>query len=194
LDSYDWILFTSANAVSAVARLISNGSRRPRGRIACVGTATKHAIEALGWHVELVPDQFVAEALAEALTEAGIRGARILIPSAAVTRDVLSKTLTEHGADVHIVEAYRNVMPDAAAESALELFSSAIKPDWVTFTSSSSVDNLIAVTGPARLKEVKIACIGPITAASVRAHGLSVDVQPQEHSVTKMLQAIFEVK
>jgi uroporphyrinogen III methyltransferase/synthase len=103
---------------------------------------------------------------------------------------VLARELANKGAVVDIVEAYRNVMPEAAREHAKQVFEASPKPNWVTFTSSSAVDNLIALVGANGLAGVKIASIGPVTSDSVKAHGLKVDAQPQEHTIAALVQSM----
>lgn len=191
LNRYGWIVFSSANAVAAVANELGIGAKPPRGRIAAVGSATRQAAEKLGWRVEVVPGKFVAEDLAAAIPEESLRGERVLIPAAAVTRDVLARELAGKGAMVDVVEAYRNVMPEDAREQAKQVFSTEPKPDWVTFTSSSAVDNLVALVGAFGLAGVKIASIGPITSASAKAHGLKVDAQPEEQTVATLVRAMM---
>ena len=190
LGRYDWVVFTSVNAVTAIEQELAPGVAPPRARIAAVGNATRRAVEKLGWKVDVVPENFVAEALAEEVPQESLRGHRVLLASAAVTRDVLPQALMDKGAIVDVVEAYRNVLPDEAIALAAQIFSRSPKPDWVTFTSSSAVDNLVKLAGADRLRGLKIACIGPVTAASVHRHGLQVDVQPDEHSVTALVEAI----
>jgi uroporphyrinogen III methyltransferase/synthase len=190
LNDYDWIVFSSANAVSAFERELGSNVQQPRARIAVIGKATCHAVEKLGWKVDMVPGRFFAEALADQFSEESLRGQRVLLPAAAVTRDILPRALMDKGAIVDVVEAYRNVMPDDIAMRAERLFSMAPRPDWVTFTSSSAVDNLVTLVGVNGLRGVKIACIGPVTAASVETYNLRVDAQPHEHSVTALVQAM----
>jgi uroporphyrinogen III methyltransferase/synthase len=190
LDRYGWIIFSSVNAVAAVATELPVGAKPPRARIAVVGSATRQAVEKLGWWVDVVPAKFVAEDLAAEIPEESLRAVRVLIPAAAVTRDVLARELANKGAVVDIVEAYRNVMPEEAREQARRVFVTESKPDWVTFTSSSAVDNLIAIIGTNGLAGVKIASIGPVTSASIEAHGLKVDAQPEEHTIAALVRVM----
>ncbi|HXE14850.1 MAG TPA: uroporphyrinogen-III synthase [Bryobacteraceae bacterium] len=191
LNHYGWIIFSSVNAVIAVANELGTGAKPPRGRIAVVGSATRQAVEKLGWRVDVVPPKFVAEELAAAIPEGSLRDEHVLIPSAAVTRDVLARELANKGAIVDVVEAYRNVMPEEARGQAEQVFETSPKPDWVVFTSSSAVDNLVALVGASDLAGVKIASIGPITSASVEAHGLKVSVQPEEHTVAGLVEGMM---
>jgi uroporphyrinogen III methyltransferase/synthase len=190
LDRFGWIVFSSANAVAAVAKELGEEVTVPRARVAVVGSATRQAVEKLGWRVDVVPAKFVAEDLVAEIPEESLRGARVLIPAAAVTRDVLAQGLAKKGAMVDVVEAYRNIMPEEARAQAVQVFTPGLKPDWVTFTSSSAVENLIAVLGTEPLHGVKIASIGPVTSASIEAHGLKVDAQPEEHTIAALVRAM----
>ena len=188
-DQYDWIIFTSANAVRAfVAEL-----PEPRGActagFAAIGTATRDVAQENGLVVSVVPEKYVAESLAEALGSESLDGKRILIPSAAVTRDVLPRTLSALGASVQVVEAYRNVIPTGAGERLREVLDAPL-PDWVTFASSSAVDNAVAMAGADCLKSVKILTVGPITSQTVRAHGLVVAAEARVYGVQGMIEAL----
>jgi uroporphyrinogen III methyltransferase/synthase len=112
------------------------------------------------------------------------------MPCAAVTRDVIPRALSAQGAIVHVVEAYRNVPPEGVAERARQVFSTPTAPDWVTFTSSSAVDNFVKFAGADALKNVRIASIGPITSESVRKHALTVAAEPAEHSIASLITAM----
>lgn len=183
VDSYDWIVFSSANAVAAFAGQLPSLRLPPNVKMAVVGSATRDAVERMGWKVDVVPDKFVAEDLVAALAPFSLDGKRVLIPSAAVTRDVISPALMKLGATVEMVAAYRNVAPSDLSKNARRVFSAKPKPDWITFTSSSAVDNLIEAVGSAALESVRIASIGPITSLTIRRYGLNIDAEPAEHTV-----------
>jgi uroporphyrinogen-III synthase len=123
-----------------------------------------------------------------------LRGQRILIPSAAISRDVIAPALRKRGAKVDVVEVYRNVIPANAEDKARAAFQD--PPHWVTFSSSSAVDNLVALIGPDPISRSKIATIGPITSATVRKHGLNVSVEADPHTSQGLVNAIlsFEVQ
>ena len=113
-------------------------------------------------------------------------GKRVLLPRAAVARDLVPVELTRRGAIVDVVEAYRTVLPEDAAARAREVL--ARKPHWITFTSSSTVKNFVAAAGRDRLLTgVKIASIGPITSATAREWDLTVDVEADPHTVPGLL-------
>ena len=111
-----------------------------------------------------------------------------MLPRAAVARDLVPDTLRERGAVVDVVEAYRTVIPVDATARAKEAL--AHKPDWITFTSSSTVTNLIAVAGSEALAGIKIASIGPVTSATARAAGLVVNVEAQPHTIEALVHAL----
>lgn len=190
-DEYDWIIFTSANAIRAFAAELPHSPALCKANVAAVGSATRELAEQHGFRVKLVPERYVAEALVQAFTKQDLNGQRILIPSAAVTRDIVPAELRKRGAQVDVVEAYRNVVPAQAAERAARAFHEPY-PDWVTFASSSAVDNLVQLVGTASLRSVKIATIGPITSGTVRKHGLSVAVEAAVYTVAGLVEAICE--
>lgn len=185
-DRYDWIIFSSVNALEAFAAHLT---ALPKARIATVGPATRAAAERAHLTVTLTPENYIAEALVAGFHGEDLRGKRILIPSAAVTRDVIPPALRARGADVEAVEAYRNVIPDGAAEKARQIFREPL-PDWVTFASSSAVTNLVSLVGAGILHRVRLATIGPVTSATLREHGLEPTVEAAEHSVKGLLDAV----
>jgi uroporphyrinogen-III synthase len=186
-NSYDWIIFTSANAVHAFS---GHGGSLADLRVAAIGSATREAAEAAGLPVRLVPDKYVAESLIEAFGGEQLRGSRILIPSAAITRDIIPPALRKLGARVDVVEAYRNVIPPEAADMAGEIFKPPY-PDWITFTSSSAVDHLVELTGTEPLRKSKIATIGPITSKTVSKYGLEVAAEAPVQTVEGIVDAVL---
>ena len=192
LYQYDWLIFTSANGVRFFfVRLDRSASdvRSIRGRIAAIGPATRESLERSHLKVDITATEYVAEGLLEALREYDLAGARILIARAAAARDVLPKELTRRGAQVDVVEAYRTVPPDNLATNAANSLTP--KPDWITFTSSSTVQNLVASVGVESLKGVRIASIGPVTSATLRRHGIPVSVEASVYTVSGLVEAIL---
>ena len=185
-DSYDWIIFSSSNAFESFASYLT---RVPEARIATVGAATRETVERRGLSVSVSPSTHTAEALVEALAEQDLEGSRILIPSAAVTRDVIAPALRGRGATVDVVEAYRNVVPAEAAAGAAAVFREP-PPDWVTFASSSAVANLAGLIGTSVLQSVQIASIGPSTSVTIREHGLEPAIEAEEHSVKGLVKVL----
>ena len=194
LATYDWLIFTSVNGVRFfLDRLDSSPHdlRSLKARICAIGPATRQAVEKLHLKVDLMPDEYVAESLVKAFAQEDLAGKRILLPRAAVARDLIPTELAKLGAQVEVVEAYRNVVPVEAPKRAREVFSAAKKPDWVTFTSSSTVKNLLAVAGRDALEGVRIASIGPVTSETARAHGLTVAAEAKQFTLDGLIDAIL---
>jgi uroporphyrinogen-III synthase len=159
-----------------------------RAKVCAIGPATAAAVEALHIKVDRMPKEYVAESLLEALASDDLTGKRVLLPRAAVARDLVPVELTRRGAAVDVVEAYRTVIPDNASVRAREIL--ARKPHWITFTSSSTVKNFMQIAGRDALAGVKIASIGPITSATARELGLTVDVEADPHTVPGMVSVL----
>jgi uroporphyrinogen III methyltransferase/synthase len=196
LESYDWIIFTSVNGVRFFLEHLDRSVRdlrALRAKICAIGPATRNALEQLHLKVDVVPEEYVAESLVSALERFDLSGKRVLLPRAAVARDLVPATLSAHGAQVEVVEAYRTVIPDDLPQRAREIFSGRNRPDWVTFTSSSTVKNLISAAGKDLLEDVQIASIGPVTTETARAHGLTVDVQANPFTLDGLVSAIVRV-
>ena len=137
-----------------------------------------------------MPEEYVAESLVAAFAEIDLAGKRVLLPRAAVARDLVPDRLSKRGAHVDVVEAYRTVLPEDAQDRAREVFTAKRRPDWITFTSSSTVKNLLAAARPDALHGVRIASIGPVTTATAQAHGLTVDVQADPFTLDGLVEAI----
>ncbi len=188
-NSYDWIIFTSANAVDAFRAELPGLPNEISARVATIGAATREAAEQKGFTVNLVPASYVAEALVNAFCAVNISGKRMLIPSAAVTRDLIPGELRKLGAQVDVIEAYRNEMPAQAGVQAADVFSPPC-PDWVLFASSSAVDNLVTMIGADALRSTKIGTIGPVTSATVRKHGLTAQAEAVPHTIEGLVEAV----
>jgi uroporphyrinogen-III synthase len=191
--SYNWIVFTSANGVEAFTRELSGNPSELSARIAVVGAATREAAERKGFRVNVTPERYVAESLVEALGPEELNGVRILIPSAAVTREAIAPELRKRGAQVDVVEAYRNVLPSDTEALARATFQEPY-PDWVLFASSSAVDNLLRLVGVEALCRTKIASIGPVTSSTIRKHGLEPNVEAEPHTVQGLVSAVSSFK
>ena len=212
LATFDWLLFTSANAVEAFrqrrdvlasslsASLSASSSaspakdRAPLPRIAVIGPATARAVEPLGLPVELIPPRYVAEALAEVLTPYAARS-RMLLIRAAEARDILPQELTAAGADVTIAEAYRNQTPPGSVAALRTLFAvSANLPHAITFTSASTVRNLfdvLEVAGISLPADVALASIGPVTSETLRALGHPPVVEARQPTIPELVEAVL---
>jgi uroporphyrinogen III methyltransferase / synthase len=190
---YDWIVFTSPNGVEAFFelffKLYDDAREIGAAKIAAIGPATAQRVRDFHFHVDLQPEQFVAEAIArEFQKEGGIENLRILLARAEQARDVLPKKLSALGAIVDEGFAYRTV-PEThditgARQRLLEEGA-----DLITFTSSSTVENFLGL-GLSWPKGMKIASIGPITSQTVRAVGLKVDIEARRHDIDGLVDAI----
>jgi len=191
LESYDWLIFTSANGVRYFVDALDKSARDLRSltsRVCAIGPATKAAVEALHIKVDLMPKEYVAESLVEAFAGENLESSRILLPRAAVARDLVPRELGRRGATVDVVEAYQTVVPADLAERARGILDR--KPHWITFTSSSTVTNFIAAAGTEALHRMKIASIGPITSATLREHRIEPTVEAQPHTVGGLVDAL----
>ncbi len=198
IESFDWIVFTSANGVGVFFdRLRARGRdvrALHRARLAAVGPQTAAALASRGLLVDAIPKEFRAEGVAEAMRSAGIDGARVLLPRAAGAREILPVLLREAGAVVEEVSSYRTVVPDTDVHEVREHLAEG-RIDLVTFTSSSTVRNFISLLGEnaaALLARTRIGCIGPITADTVREAGMSVAIQPADYTVPAFAEAIVD--
>jgi len=192
LADYDWLLFTSANGVRYFVERLDRSAadlRSLRARICAIGPATRAAVEALHLKVDLMGKEYVAEGLLAAFVDYDLAGKRVLLPRAAVARDLVPAELARRGAQVDVVEAYRTVIPAGTAQRAAEVF--ARKPDCITFTSSSTAQNFVAVAGREALIGVKVASIGPITSRTLRDLGIAVAAEAREYTVEGLVNAVL---
>ncbi len=192
LSDYHWLIFTSANGVEGFCNAMDNSPwdwRDLRAQIAVIGPATRAAVEALHLKVDVMAEEYVAESLADSLSESDVVGKRVLLPRAAVARDTLPQDLRRKGATVDVVEAYQSVAPVDLAARAAEVLTSGRRPDWITFTSSSTVSNLVHAAGS--LQGIKIATIGPVTSATAKRLGLTVTVEASEYTADGVVAAIL---
>lgn len=197
LSGYQWVIFTSANGVrNFVGRLRDRGGdvRALHGiRVATIGSATATALAEAGIRADIVPDEYRAEAILEALDD-DLRGTRVLIPRAAEAREVLPAGLRARGAHVDVVPVYRTVPVADQSETVLGLLRAG-QIDAVTFTSSSTVVNFAEMFPgedlSALLKGVTIACIGPITAETAAGYGLATHVMPATFTIPALADALI---
>jgi uroporphyrinogen III methyltransferase / synthase len=179
---FEWVVFTSANAVERFCAFLRDAREFGPTRVAAIGPGTADALRRFGVEPDLVPERFVAESLVDAFPSG--KG-KVLLPRAAVARDVLVTGLATKGWAVTVVAAYRT-RPAEPAPSAL---ADARKADAVTFTSSSTVTNFLQVAGVDPVPPV-VVCIGPVTAATARESGLTVDVVAKEHTIDGLVEAL----
>lgn len=156
-----------------------------------IGPATAEAVEHEGGRVALIASVHTAEGLIETLAAAvDLRGKRVLLPQAAAAREILGRTLSELGAKVTRVEAYRTIADLGSTSEEQKVGIS--EADIVTFTSASGVRAFLQSAGAA-VEGLKIASIGPITSAEVRAAGFEVDVEADPHTIDGLMAAILRL-
>jgi uroporphyrinogen III methyltransferase/synthase len=202
LYGYDWLIFTSANAIEFFLRRLNTRGGKVEDldeiRVCAIGQASADKLRDAHVHVDVVPSEAKAEGVFAALSEyAGgaeqFRGLNILLPRAAVGRDYLPKALEEAGARVDVVTAYRTVIPENLDRGRLSAMLAG-GADCIAFTSSSTVKNLALLFDTHDLSKilsgVAIACIGEITGETAREHGLKPDIQPVQSTVKDLANAI----
>jgi uroporphyrinogen-III synthase len=174
---YDWIVFTSANAVRIAGRVLP----RVRARLAAVGPATAGALRALGLEPSFVPDRFAASEIPAGLEP--LQGARVLLPQSEIAEPLLANELRARGATVDVVEAYRT-LPRQPSEEELATLRAA---DAILVASGSAAQSL-ARHGV--VADVLVVCIGPTTAAVARESGLTVGLIAEEATGEGMIAAV----
>ena len=189
-----WMIFASVNSVEYVwerLRTLRKDARYFAGAtVGAIGPATARALRDRGIEPDFIPKRSVSEEVIAELSGLDWNGRLALLPGSAIGRDALAAGLTALGADVRLVPAYRNTRPAGIAERARAAFEQGI--DVVTFTSSSTVRNLLDILGTERhlLEGSAIACIGPITAATAGEMSLNVDIIAAEHNVEGLSDAL----
>jgi uroporphyrinogen-III synthase len=198
LCGFDWLLFTSANAVHAFHERAQLHQLSPKPqRIAAIGPATAKAVESIGLNVDLIPPSYVAESLAATLIP-DAPGRSFLLVRAEEARDVLPNSLAAAGAQVTIAPAYRNLAPPGAIPALQRLFANpaahpAASLEAITFTSSSTARNLVALLEAADLNlppGIALASIGPITSATLRELGYQPTLEAAQPTVPALVEAI----
>ena len=191
---YDWLIFTSANGVRFFLDRLDRSAvdfRALRARICAIGPATRAAVEALHLKVDLMGKEYVAEGLVQAFAAHDLEGKRVLLPRAAVARDLVPVELQRRGARVDVVEAYRTMIPERAEEEVRRVFTGAHRPDCVTFTSSSTVQNFVALAGAAALDGVRVVSIGPVTSNTARSLGIEVAAEAETYTMDGLVEAML---
>ncbi len=199
IESYDWVIFTSANAVRFfMERLRELGLdiRMLKGIGICtVGPKTAESLGTFGIRADLIPAEFKAEGVLAALGIEKVKGNKFLIPRAKVAREIIPDKLKEMGAKVTVATAYENVIPTADMVRAIQLFKDK-KISAVTFTSSSTVHNFVEMIGRKGYKDlingVSIACIGPVTAKTAEEYGMKIDVMPKDYTIPAFVDALVD--
>lgn len=191
ISEYSLICLTSPNGARLLFEALRLDGRDGRAlagtTVAAIGPGTARALARHGIAADVVPERFVAEALAEALAGVEVEGRRVLVARAAEARDALPEALRDRGAAVDVVALYETLRepPDPAAVEATQ------GADYVTFTSSSTVTNLTAALGERFPADARVVSIGPVTSDAARAAGLRVDVEAERHDIDGLIAALL---
>lgn len=190
MSKYDWIVFTSQNAVNIFFEEVFESGRDVRifGRIkiAAIGKASADELKKYGLTADLVPPQFVAESLLEEMGKQNLTGKKILLPCSADARPVLAEGLKELGADVNRIHIYSAVKPEEIDAGLIEEVRDA---DIITFTSSSTATNFFDILKPG---SQVIASIGPVTTKTLEEIGVRPQVTASEYTIPGLVQALVE--
>jgi uroporphyrinogen-III synthase len=202
LADYEWLILTSVNGVEALWERMQHLRLTKHAlshlRVAAIGPATKKAIEERGITVDVVPKEYVAESVVRSLKRK-VKGKGVLLVRARVARDVIPRELRKLGARVQVVEAYETVVPLSSRKRLRVTLKSPLqRPHVVTFTSSSTVRNFVALLG-SRAKSLSprngaapicMASIGPVTSSTLQELGLPVDIQARKFTIPGLVTAI----
>lgn len=201
IADYQWLIFTSINGVNFFFKRLYELGKDIRSlrdiKVSAIGPKTAEAIYERGINPDLIPDEYKAEGVIEAFRGRDCKDINILIPRAAEARDILPEELKKMCARVDVVEAYRTMMPDAGSEGLGEMLKRG-QIDMATFTSSSTVTNLVSMFRGQEnnlrqwMQNVTIACIGPITAKTAEENGFRVSITPKEYTIEALTGAIVE--
>ena len=197
LDSYDWIIFTSANGVHFFfERLRGKGKDDvlPSSlKVCAIGPATAKQLSVRRIPVHFLPKEYIAESILVGFEKMDIKGKRILLARAKQARDILPKGLKKTGAEIDVVETYRTIKPRGGTKRLKQLLQEE-GVDIITFTSSSTVNHFVELLKKEDLKEllkgVAIACIGPVTAQTAQRWGMKVRIQPEQYTIPALAQSI----
>ncbi|WP_457755466.1 uroporphyrinogen-III C-methyltransferase [Thermodesulfatator indicus] len=197
IETYDWLIFTSVNGVQVFfERLFARGKDAralANTKVAAIGVATAELIKKYGLLVDLLPQEFRAEGLLEALLKEELAGKKVLIPRALEAREILPEKLREAGAEVEVVPAYQTILPEEEATRLKKELEQGV--DVITFTSSSTAKNLLKMLGDearSLLSEVVLASIGPITTETLKKAGFTPQVEAKEYTIPGLVKAILE--
>lgn len=199
LSQYNWVIFTSVNGVKYFLERLgakNKDIRELKGiKIAAIGPATADELRKLGIIIDLIPDEYRAEALVEFFEKEGAKNLKILIPRAKLAREILPDRLREMGASVDVVPAYETVKPEESTEGIEQMLKKG-EIDLITFTSSSTVINFVNMFEghdvKELLKDVSIASIGPITAKKAEEFSLASHIVPKNFTIESLVQSIVE--
>ena len=194
LADFRWVIFASVNGVDAIFDRLEQqrGDARALGnaQVAAIGPATADALARRGIRADFMPSRSVSETVLDELSGLDWAGVPVLLPGADIGRDELARGLSRLGAKVEQITVYRTVKPQNAGSRARAMLEPGV--DVVTFTSSSTVRNLLGMLDGDRaaLQTCLFACIGPVTASTARELGLRVDLVAAEHTVEGLVNTL----
>jgi uroporphyrinogen III methyltransferase/synthase len=195
LKRYDWIIFTSVNAVEIFWKRLQSkklDARQFAGtKIGAIGPATAGALEAKGLHADYIPKTYTSQGFLAGLKKQDVVGRRVLLPRADIAGNELSEGLTKLGAKVYQVTAYRTATVTSSVSQAKQMLLSG-EIDVITFTSASTVNGLLAILGQKWevIKQARLACIGPNTTAALADKGLKADIVAREHTMAGLVSSM----
>ena len=199
-DAFDWIIFTSANAVDAFMGALLERHRDVRmlkgPKLCAIGPGTADKLAEYGITADLIPDEFRAEGVVKAVANGAVEGFRVLLPRADIGRELIAQELRRAGAVVTDVVAYRTVVEDRLPEHDPDVYRLLLEGglDVVTFTSPSTVRGFARIYGEEQaadlLKRIVVAVIGPTTADAARQLGIPVTIQPAASTIPALVDAI----
>ncbi len=196
LKEYHWIIFTSVNAVEVFFQRLYALKLDTRWldniKVGVIGPTTANALEERGLHPDYIPETYTHQGFLAKLNRQDIARCRVLLPRADIAGKELSEGLTKLGAEVHQVTAYKTTATNKRETSPGKQMLLNGEIDVVTFTSASTVTNLLTILGQERegINKTKIACIGPNTANALTAKGLKADIMATEHTIPGLVKAI----
>jgi uroporphyrinogen III methyltransferase/synthase len=190
IGTYALVCLTSPNGVRLLFEALADHGLDARAlanaTVAAIGPGTAAALAERGVMADIVPERYVAESLAEALEKVDVSSRPVLIARASEARELLPRALADRGANVDVVALYETVREDPDPE-AIEAAQSA---DYVTFTSSSTVRNLLAAVGDRFPRDARVVSIGPVTSEAAREAGLVVHVEADRHDPAGLVEAL----
>lgn len=204
ISDYDWILFTSVNGVKAFFDRMKQLRKDIRDlcciKIGAIGPKTAFSLNNMCLRVDLIPDEYRAEGIAEYFARMNIKGTRFLIPRAETAREFLSERLQRMGATVDVIPVYKNIIPDVKEDKIKAMKSMLLRGeiDLAIFTSPSTFRNLLVILSIQEnevkkyFHNTKIACIGPITADVIKKSGIHVNIIPDKYTIPHLIESILK--
>jgi uroporphyrinogen III methyltransferase/synthase len=200
---YDWMVFTSANAVDSFMTRLNASPLDVRAlhgpKLCAVGPATAERLARHGLKVDLIPSEYRADGVAKAIAQRGpVQGVKVLLPRADIGREIIASELRERGADVTEVVAYRTVATEADREGEPDIYRLLLdrRIDVVTFASASAVRTFVNILGPEPavdlLRTTLVAAVGPVTASAAAKLGIHTTIMPAYYTIPALVDAIVE--